>query len=1010
MRIRSLTAGLFFIHFLIIYPNPCFSADWLDASAQDVKTVLCVEDNQFSWYSGPGGQEEWLLNFGAADRTRLKGHQDITALKFDLKEYIGWTVLDAELHVAKADSTPIFALVASTINADWSEGSGWGANAKIGESCWRWRKKPADPNDPPPDSEWAFSHSDFSAAAFGNFGSLVAYGYKASDTFESYSIGGQTWLRMKLPPRLVYALMLDQYGLAVTDPRGYTFTNPRILTKDHNRTLAPRLLFRFSPIRDSQPPGSVSSVQVENGELDGQAVLSFTPPTQQDSDLPLGYIARFSTVNDFESAQNIDRWRIPRPVAPPAIQRIPLDHLIPGADYYFFVQVYDCAGNRGPVAQIQYTPPSGHPVPALPDSDIHLTDPESQSIRMVPGILRYWACSELIKVNPVTGNRMEDGYSNSGDDHYKKSNTVWDAERNTVLLSASINEVVGWQLILERLGLALSNVRASVGTLVGPEKMEIAADPNIETFLLHYVKNNNRWHPDSAIPLQPPFQDSFSIPNRNHNPDGINQSIWFDLYVPRTAKPGEYNGTISIRANELKNPIDIDLKLQVSPIVMPDAISFIIDLNGYGNKWDYGRRETTRLRWFQTCHKHRLSLNTLPYGWNANITSDRAPQLFGAGKAIRVADWTRFDNDYGALFDGTAFAADHAVSPYTGPGMNTPVSTFYTTFFESWPIHVLDSEYGFDAQGKGGAYWNHIIDTDGNAFWRDAPDVREAFTEDYKDGVRAIVKEWFKHADAKGWHETNFQIYLNHKFSYNNCDALWILEECAAADDFRAVNSFHSLYRQGAQMAYAPNVLWHFRIDISDRWGQNYGQLDNVINWYVMNQSSTEWYWPHIRYRNILNQNLEQWSWYGTGPSPMDLGSLHAKRFLQAWAQGLDGGLPYWDNFQTSWSQANVLSMVYSGENVPGFGEFEGPIMSIRAKMMRHAQQIIELANLLSKQDGWNRQRVTQSLLNKYGDGNWDRSFDGLDEQSIYQLRADLVEALKPFFQSNMNVNQYEVY
>ena len=74
-----------------------------------------------------------------------------------------------------------------------------------------------------------------------------------------------------------------------------------------------------------------------------------------------------------------------------------------------------------------------------------------------------------------------------------------------------------------------------------------------------------------------------------------------------------------------------------------------------------------------------------------------------------------------------------------------------------------------------------------------------------------------------------FKIYLNHKYYYNNCDALWILEECSTGDDFRAVGFFHTLFREGARLAHAPNVKWHWRIDISNRWGQALravGQLD----------------------------------------------------------------------------------------------------------------------------------------------------------------------------------------
>ena len=87
-------------------------------------------------------------------------------------------------------SAPSGSVVAATINADWNEGGGTGGEAAVGDCCWRWRRRPADPNNPGAGAEWAFSHSDFSVASFGNYGSLVSYGYKAEDTFAADDSGG----------------------------------------------------------------------------------------------------------------------------------------------------------------------------------------------------------------------------------------------------------------------------------------------------------------------------------------------------------------------------------------------------------------------------------------------------------------------------------------------------------------------------------------------------------------------------------------------------------------------------------------------------------------------------------------------------------------------------------------------------------------------------------------------------------------------------------------------------
>ena len=84
--------------------------------------------------------------------------------------------------------------------------------------------------------------------------------------------------------------------------------------------------------------------------------------------------------------------------------------------------------------------------------------------------------------------------------------------------------------------------------------------------------------------------------------------------------------------------------------------------------------------------------------------------------------------------------------------------------------------------------------------------------------------------------------------------------------------------------------------------------------------------------------------------------------------------------------------------------------MSIRAKMMRQAQQIIELANSLSGRPGWNRERLTSELVARFGDGSWDRSFDDLDEAGLYELRAALIAALEDSSESNTNVEGYSMF
>ena len=516
-----------------------------------------------------------------------------------------------------------------------------------------------------------------------------------------------------------------------------------------------------------------------------------------------------------------------------------------------------------------------------------------------------------------------------------------------------------------------------------------------------------RTTPTQLFPWRPPFATAFNIPDAARNPAGKNQSVWMDLYVPKDQPAGDYTGTITIAAAGLTSPATINLKVHVSPTTIPDYPTFLVDLNGYGNPWNWGGSYNTDLiclRYFQAAHKHRAVCNTLPYGQSGNVQADRAPTLTGAGPTVHAADWTAMDARYGRFFDGSAFTPATPGSPYYGPGQNTPITHLYTPLFESWPISDMDPTYGFDAAGLGGSYWNALVDTrtasSYRQFFTTMPDIYPSFPEGYKQGVRNVVADWFTHAHEKGWTKTNFQIYLNNKYyykDYGDCTALWLLEECEDADDFRAVGYFHQLYREGQAQSGVTDVPWHFRIDISTRWAQHWGQLDNRINFFMMGDSSAAWHWPQIKYRSYeLDENRqEQWAWYGAATSITSNGTGHSQVLLKKWSQGLAGGLQYWDNYQTSWSSPQDLSTVYSGISVPGFGAYEGCIMSIRIKATRQVEQVIELLNLIASQPGWSREKVRAALFAKYGTGSWDYSFSGMTEIKLYQLRADLLALLE---------------
>ncbi len=397
---------------------------WLDPTQPDVITVPDSQDNRFAYGTGPL-DSAWNGNYGAATTSLLHGWFDQTGLKFNLSAYRGQVVEQAELHLAKASSDPNFSLVAATINTDWSESA----------ACWRYRTGTTD---------WTFPYSDFSTA-FGNYGSLVCYAYLSDGTMGTYTSGSQAWVRARLDPALVQALILDQYGLVVTDARVCYNNNYScaVYTKEQGSSVQPKLYIKFATATDTTPPGPVASLTAQAGPENGQAILRFLAPTDPQAAKAFGYTVRYSTVNNFATATDVARWRIPRPALPGVAQRVPVENLTAGGTYYFFVQAYDAAGNGGSVQTTSLTLPAAWSTPSLPSGGLATPDPTGKSVRSVSGVLRYWAGSETVKINPATGNRMEDGYTSGGSDNYKKANVVWDAGTNTITLTGAATKCSG---------------------------------------------------------------------------------------------------------------------------------------------------------------------------------------------------------------------------------------------------------------------------------------------------------------------------------------------------------------------------------------------------------------------------------------------------------------------------------------------------------------------------------------------------------------------------------------
>jgi len=125
---------------------------------------------------------------------------------------------------------------------------------------------------------------------------------------------------------------------------------------------------------------------------------------------------------------------------------------------------------------------------------------------------------------------------------------------------------------------------------------------------------HNLFYPDITVPLE--LHTPFDIPT------GLNQSIWGDIYIPKSAPPGEYTGTISITENGVLT-WEIPIQLHVHDFILPDLsnartmlyFSFESINDRYlGEPYPvpstavYTRSTQLADRHFQLAHRHKISL------------------------------------------------------------------------------------------------------------------------------------------------------------------------------------------------------------------------------------------------------------------------------------------------------------------------------------------------------------------------------------------------------------------
>ena len=833
-------------------------------AAPATRETLRLAVTRDNWVSIVGSEADG--NNGAAPQLKVKSYQEMSLIDIDPAALRGRVVRSATLHVHLSGPERLHRITVGGIGAEWAEGKGTGYDPRAAGASFHRRKNPDQP--------WTLFGGDLCHVILGQGGTS----WRMADATEP---DAQGWQAIPVDPSIVAArsagisygfLMFDDTGSEWTrDGEKFTlrhFPNRFVHSRNQNAAVAPYFTIARGP-DDHAPPEAPAAVRSDAADLPaGEAFVSWTTPKDRGEAGTIGFFV------------SVDGKEIPRyliPIAGTAGDRVKL-HLRdlggkPGQDVALSVRAVDGAGNSGPAAPARVRLSSRVPKP-LPAAHSAKVGPPAALPRL--GAIEVAVVDELDKIQPVSVAMIP-----KQPDGYLARNHLWSASEKQIELHAARNEFVGFQVALR--GAAI-NVRASLQF----------DDPSIRTEVgqYHHISTSQGPLPDPIVPASASSEPAIA--------DRKSSSLYVEVYVPHTTKPGARTGKLTLTAGT--QTISLTVNLRVWDFTLPDYLSFLPEMNCYGLPGN--EREYYRL-----AHRHRTILNRVPYHQSGDVSPGCAPGWDG-----RQLEWRAWDTRFGPYFDGSAFS--------DLPRKGVPIERFYLPLHENWPSPI-EGNYN-------GTYW-----------------ADRAFTESYRRAFVEVSRQFAEHMNAKGWNDTLLQCFFNGKNDFkrngwSRGSSPWLLDEPASFQDFWALRYFGTAFHEGVNQASPGRAKMVFRCDISrPEWQRD--SLDGVLDDNVVGGAFRQ-------YRRLVldrkRANAEIVLEYG-GTNPVEASNVQPVAWsIDAWTLGTDGVLP-WQTVGTdaSWTKADELSLFYP----PHAGYASGPVPSIRLKAYRRGQQDVEYLTLLSQ-------------------------------------------------------------
>jgi len=133
--------------------------------------------------------------------------------------------------------------------------------------------------------------------------------------------------------------------------------------------------------------------------------------------------------------------------------------------------------------------------------------------------------------------------------------------KQTLNMEAAKNEYESGQVIIKAADTALTGVNASVTNLTLAGGTAVISASSIQLYREHYIQVTTPttgayptgWYPDALIPLNP--NSVFDVPL------GQNQGVWLTVKVPKGQQPGDYQGQLTLQADETSFQVPITFRV-----------------------------------------------------------------------------------------------------------------------------------------------------------------------------------------------------------------------------------------------------------------------------------------------------------------------------------------------------------------------------------------------------------------------------------------------------------------